>query len=1253
VIIDFKKGKTMDLLNHIANSKMKYLSKIFKNRLAISFFVISSAIIPLNHANAAVTYTWTATPTGNWNAAGNWTPAGGPPTSADTANINIVASVTVDSSDTASILNVSGPAGDILNINSGGTLTIGSSASLGAGVGTQGTININSATASLVLLGGSSLQVGIAGTGVLNITAGASLTSPGSTLLGSGPGGSGTLLVDGVGSTFNASLLEIGAQNGATGTVTIQNGGKISDTILLAIGTSTGTINLFDGAGGSGILNTAQITAGATGNSTLNFNGGTIQANSNNTNFISGVTNAQIFNGGAIFDTQTFNVTVPQNFVNGAANSGSITKIGSGTLILTGTNTLSGTTTISNGILQANVPALPTGAVSITGNGTLVFDQAITATFASNISGNGNGIVKQNVGTLILTGNNSYTGFTVISAGILQGNTTSLPSTAGIFNSATVVFDQSFNGTYSSNILGTGQLVKENAGILTLTGLNSYGGGTVIVGGALQGNTTSIPSAGGIFVNTEVIFDQAFTDTYSGAINGSGILTKQNAGTLILTGANTYSGGTFILGGALQGNTNSIPGGFVTDNASLIFDQGFNGTFLGNIAGTGSLTKQNIGTLILGATNLYTGGTNILAGTLQGDINSIPSGPVLDNASLVFDQGFDGTFSGNISGSGSLTKQNIGALTLTGLNSYAAGTFVNAGTLIGDSNSISSGPVVDNASLIFNQNFDGTFAGSISGAGTLLKSGTGKLQMTGNSGAFLGSTTIASGNLNVNGVLGGNTTVNAGGILSGTGFLGNVVNNGTIKPGNSIGTIHVVNFVNGPTGIYQAEINGSGASTQIAASGSATLNRGELVVTADPGIYMAGTTFTLINTGAGLTGTFSSVLLPTNVPTVLTYLPASLILTVTRTTLNVAGLSGNAQRTAIYIRDHMDADPDFLTVIGALNTLDLAQLQSAFNQLHPALFEALALTVGDTTHMINSTFTDRLDYLRRTSCCNPCDPCACQGMSTWSAGVADFIRQQRTEGLRRFTTSNKGLAFGFDSRLDNSLLAGVGAGYSQTSLQWGNSAGHAYIDGYYLGAYATKFDDRYYIDGSILGFVNQHHVRRHIHFATIDRRAKNRHYSYGFNPHLGAGVSLNYCTVDVIPFFDIDYYLVQQNRVREHGAESLNLHVKRNQTNLLRLETGVRFTKCYEFGCGSLLPNASISYVAHRVLSGKRYISAFEGIDATFSVFGTKRVFNQLELGGGLLYIIDDSLAVNTWYDVELGHKRQEQEVNVEINYRF
>jgi fibronectin-binding autotransporter adhesin len=1040
----------------------------------------------------------------------------------------------------------------------------------------------------------------------------------------------------------------------------------------LPVGLPTVADNAFiDNGGTAGVATMANTAMNATvgGNalaSTINIVGGGMLM----------VSNANIGNGttGVVLVTGFPGIlNINNNVAIGDTGTGSLTVAGVGTVTSStahmglavgalGTSTVTGPGSTWTNTLDLTIGESGTAIFQVQ-NGGSVSDGSCIAGLNAGSTGlattDGTGSLWTTTGTLIVA-DAGDAHVTIQNSSHASAGTTQIAATGTATGTLTIASLGLFNTGSITGGAGNSTFAINNGT------LRAAGNSAAFVSGITAGQATITGGA--------TIDSQNFTITIPQSFSGSGPLVKLGTGTLILTGTNAITGGTTISAGTLQVNTNSIPSGNVANNGLLIFDQGFTGTFSGNISGSGSLIKQNVGTLtlsgaiseagsvaanqgalILTGTNSYLGGTSIAAGALlQGNTNSIPASlNIIDNGTLVFDQGFNASFPSNIIGSGAFVKQNIGTLILTGHNTYSSGTLVAAGTLQGDTNSIPGGPVLDNATLIFNQNFDGTFAGPISGAGSLIKAGVAKLQLTGNSGAFAGTTTIVSGNLNVNGILGGTTIVDAGAILSGTGFLGNVINNGTIKPGNSIGTIHVVNFINNPTGIYQVEINGFGASSQIAASGTASLNGGEIVITADPGTYIKGTTYTLINTGAGLTGTFATAILPTNVQTALTYLPNKLILTVLASTVNVTGLHGNALRTALYIRDHADADPDIITVLAALNTLTPAQQQKAYDQLHPALFEALILAVGDTTHMINSTFTDRLDYLRRTSCCDPCDPCACQGVGAWTAGVADFIRQERTDGLRRFTTSNEGLAFGFDNRLDHSLLAGVGAGYSHTNLHWGNSAGHADIDGYYLGAYATKYDDRYYIDGSILGFINKHHVRRHIHFATIDRRAKNKHHSFGFNPHLGAGVYLNYCTVDVIPFFDVDYYFVRQNRAREHGAKSLNLHVRRNETSLLRLETGLRFTRCFEFCCSSLLPNASISYVAHRVLSGKRYISSLEGIDATFSVFGTNRVFNQLELGAGLMYIIDDSLAVNTWYDVEFGHKRQEQEVNLEINYRF
>ena len=78
-----------------------------------------------------------------------------------------------------------------------------------------------------------------------------------------------------------------------------------------------------------------------------------------------------------------------------------------------------------------------------------------------------------------------------------------------------------------------------------------------------------------------------------------------SAGTLILTGANSYSGGTTVSGGVLQGKTTSLQGN-ILNNAAVVFDQGTAGTYAGNMSGSGALTKTGAGTLILSGTNSYT-----------------------------------------------------------------------------------------------------------------------------------------------------------------------------------------------------------------------------------------------------------------------------------------------------------------------------------------------------------------------------------------------------------------------------------------------------------------------------------------------------------------------------------------------------------------------------------------------------------------------------------------------------------------------
>ncbi|WP_146119591.1 autotransporter domain-containing protein, partial [Phyllobacterium phragmitis] len=382
-------------------------------------------------------------------------------------------------------------------------------------------------------------------------------------------------------------------------------------------------------------------------------------------------------------------------------------------------------------------------------------------------------------------------------------------------------------GLTGANVVRVGDGTATGAGFTATIASNLTGAGslektdlgTLVLTGAntYTGGTTisagtlignATSLQGNIVNNAALTFDQASAGTYAGAISGSGALTKDGAGALTLTGANTYTGGTTISAGTLIGNATSLQGD-IANNAALTFDQGTAGTFAGVISGTGALTKVGAGALTLTSANAYTGGTTVSAGTLIGNTTSL-QGNIANNAALTFDQASAGTYAGVVSGTGSLTKSGAGALTLTGANSYTGGTTISAGTLIGNTVSL-QGDIANNAALTFDQGTAGTYAGIVSGSGALTKAGTGQLTLTGDSSAYTGTTAVTAGLLTVNGSLGGATNL-SGGTLGGSGTLGNVTiaSGGTLAPGNSIGTLNVANVTFNAGSTYTVELNDGG-----------------------------------------------------------------------------------------------------------------------------------------------------------------------------------------------------------------------------------------------------------------------------------------------------------------------------------------------------------------------------------------------------------------------------------------------------------
>ncbi|EBB6674221.1 fibronectin-binding autotransporter adhesin ShdA [Salmonella enterica subsp. enterica serovar Worthington] len=421
-----------------------------------------------------------------------------------------------------------------------------------------------------------------------------------------------------------------------------------------------------------------------------------------------------------------------------------LTKQGDGTLILSNTGNDYGDTEIVGGILAAkDAASIGTGDVTIAESATLALSQG---TLDNNVTGEGQ-IVKSGSDELIVTGDNSYSGGTTISGGTLTADHADSLGTGTIANSGVL---QVGEGELENTLSGSGSLVKTGTGELTLSGDNTYSGGTTISGGTLTADHADSLGSGDID-NSGVL--KVGEGELKNTLSGSGSLVKTGTGELTLGGDNTYSGGTTITGGTLTADHADSLGSGDIDNSGVL--QVGEGELENTLSGAGSLVKTGTGELTLSGDNSYSGGTTISDGTLIADhADSLGTGTIANSGVLKVGEG---ELENTLSGTGSLVKTGTGELTLSGDNSYSGGTTITGGTLTADhADSLGSGDIANSGVL---QVGEGELKNTLSGSGSLVKTGTGELTLSGDNNTYFGDTTIAGGTLiaaNVNALGSGN-----------------------------------------------------------------------------------------------------------------------------------------------------------------------------------------------------------------------------------------------------------------------------------------------------------------------------------------------------------------------------------------------------------------------------------------------------------------------------------------------------------------
>lgn len=762
------------------------------------------------------------------------------------------------------------------------------------------------------------------------------------------------------------------------------------------------------------------------------------------------------------------------------------------------------------------------------------------------------------------------------------------------------------------------------------------------------GTSLTLTDSHAFLLAAPVTIDWAGTLNLNGVLSDGvvpGKLIKTGAGTLALSGTNSYTGGTVFNGGTID----------------LLNSSGL---------GTGSITVHNL----VGSTTL-----DLANGVQLGNDVSLQTGLIVNTGPGTTSQMF-----GIISESGGsfgLNKTGSGTLILSGANTFSGGVYVsNDSTIRAENDSaLGSGIVTVSGALTldlanginvgnhfslsnnFTANVDSgtaTMSGLVDelASSSFTKTGAGSLIVTGTN-TYTGLTTINAGELQVQGSITSDVSIaNSSAVLSGAGSVGNVTNNGTVAPGNSgIGNLTVNgNFTQNAGGKTNIEINSTGNTPgvnndHLTVSGHTSLDGTLNLIAVGGGLFHTGTNYTILNSTGGVSGQYAQVIDNLSMFNVNLIYDANDVIVQLQQSSTFRGISTTGNQSNVGTALDTIALTSSGSLFNMINTLGgetAADQRQSLNQLSGELFgstQTIGLQAGDQFQQrINSRLTNNGQFLSGQPSVTESDESDVRGQSPsgstngWMLGygVGGSLRSDGSGAGVRY--SQGGAAYGIDWGADETGVIGITGGNSYVGFHDGFGAG-GNLTSYQVGLYALKHNDVAYVIGSTNYGYNNFGSNRNVDVGGINQTLRGSFVGHQLGAYTETGLKLHAGWVHFQPLVGLQYlYLAQQGFDESGGSAALN--VSASQANSLRTSLGGRIVVDQLVGpWGTVWTPYWHGRWVSELLDNDRIVNAsFNGapIGGTFTAHGTRLGQNYAIISKGLQVQLTDQWSLYGNFDL-------------------